>query len=126
MKKCDYCGKQISYSEQYCCDECSQKALKYYHFERKYKNIFGFFNIICAISVMAACFLSLLLSAKIGYIVSGAALTLLGAAVVAFPMPTLNQIKKQKIQKAVFSTRIIGGIISFSGICLLIVGLFVV
>lgn len=30
MKKCEFCGKQISYFDQYCDDECHIKANKFY------------------------------------------------------------------------------------------------
>ena len=64
MKKCDYCGKLISNFEMYCCDECERSALRYYKNEKRFKNIFGFFNVLCIVSVLIFCFVSLLFSKK--------------------------------------------------------------
>ncbi len=124
MKKCDYCGKEISNFEQYCCDLCEQNALRYYQNEKKFRNIFGFFNVLCIVSIMIFCFVALLFSARIAMIGAGICLAVLGAAVAVFPMPTLNQISRFKIKKAVFTTRIAGAIMSVAGCLLLICGIF--
>ena len=123
MKRCDYCGKEISYHLQYCCDECSENALNFYKNEKRFKNIFGFINVISIVSLMIACFIALLFSAKIALITAGIALLVMGIGVFSFPMPTLNQLKKQKIKKAIFSTRIIGIILAVLGIVLFIFGI---
>lgn len=123
MKQCDYCGQEITYDLQYCCEQCESNALKYYKNEKRFRNIFGFINAVSIICVMIACFMALLFSTKIAMITAGIALIILGFAVFIFPMPTLNQIKKQKIKKAIFSTKIIGIILSLLGISLLINGI---
>ena len=123
MKRCDYCGQEITYDLQYCCEQCNDNALKYYKNEKRFRNIFGFINAVSIISVMIACFIALLFSVKIALITAGTVLIILGLAVFIFPMPTLNQIKKQKIKKALLSTKIIGIILAVLGIALLINGI---
>jgi len=123
MKQCDYCGKEITYAQLYCCEQCNENALRYYKNEKRFKNIFGFINVISIIALMIACFIALLFSAKIAMISAGISLVVMGLAVFIFPMPTLNQIKKQKIKKAIFSTKIIGIILAILGIVLLICGI---
>ena len=123
MKKCDYCGKEISNFDMYCCDMCKQKALKYYKNEKKFRNVFGFFDIICIVSILIFCFAALLFSAKVALIGSGISLVVLGLAVILFPMPTLNQISRFKIKKAVFSTRLCGVVLLSLGCVLFVVGI---
>ena len=121
MKKCDYCGKQISYSEQYCSGECESNALKYYRLESKHKGIFGAINIICIVSIVFACFAGLIVSPKIGGAAVSACLAVLGITVIALPMATLNLIKKLKIKKAVLITRIFGAFLVALGILVLVI-----
>ncbi|MCR5636304.1 MAG: hypothetical protein K6F76_03880 [Clostridiales bacterium] len=123
MKKCDYCGKEISNFEMYCCDMCEQKALKYYKNEKKFRNIFGFFDVVCIVSILIFCFAALLFSAKVALIGSGVSLVVLGLAVAVFPMPTLNQISRFKIKKAVFTTRLCGFILIGFGCVLFALGI---
>ncbi len=123
MKKCDYCGKEISNFEMYCCDMCEQKALKYYKNEKKYRNVFGFFDVICIVSILIFCFTALLFSAKVALTGSGVSLVVLGLAVAVFPMPTLNQISRFKIKKAVFTTRLCGLILIALGCVLFVLGI---
>ena len=37
MKKCEYCAKEISYHEMYCCYECQNSANKYYDLKDKFQ-----------------------------------------------------------------------------------------
>ena len=123
MKKCDYCGKEISNFEMYCCDMCEQKSLKYYKNEKKFRNIFGFFDVVCIVSILIFCFAALLFSVKIALMGSGISLVILGIAVTVFPMPTLNQISRFKIKKAVFSTRLCGIVLFALGCVLFVLGI---
>ncbi len=46
MKKCDFCAKEISYYDQYCNEECEQKALRYYAMVERYAKLFMIVNTI--------------------------------------------------------------------------------
>lgn len=118
MKKCDYCGKEISYFEQYCCDDCQRKANDFYEFRDKYTKIFSILNIIGVFGIPVGIFLFSMVNA-VGATLVAFALTLLGITITLLPFPADNMISKSKIQKAVQQTRIIGiallvlGIIAF-------------
>ena len=47
MKKCEFCGKQISYFDQYCDDECHIKANKFYEKGERFGKLFAVINMIC-------------------------------------------------------------------------------
>ena len=46
MKKCEFCGKQISYFDQYCDDECHIKANKFYEKGERFGKLFAVINMI--------------------------------------------------------------------------------
>lgn len=107
MKKCDYCGKEISYFDQYCCDDCQREANNFYEFRDKYTKIFSILNIIGVFGIPVGIFLFSFANG-LGATIISLALTLLGIAITLMPFPAENMISKNKIQKAVKQTRIIG------------------
>ena len=44
MKKCEFCGKEISYFDMYCQDECQENANKFYDLRDKYGKLFAFLD----------------------------------------------------------------------------------
>lgn len=51
MKKCEFCGKQISYFDQYCDDECHIKANKFYEKGERFGKLFAVINMICVFGI---------------------------------------------------------------------------
>ena len=102
MKQCEYCGKEISYHELYCSDDCQIKANRFY--ERR-------FGIPVGLFLMS--FLKLL-----GTVVASGSCIVLGLMLLIFPLPTEGMIKKYKIIKAVKIVRILG-------IAVIALGLFI-
>ncbi len=115
MKKCDYCGKEISYMEQYCDENCHRKALKYYDLQGKFSKLFSFINIICIFGIPIGLFLFSFAS-DIGWTLLSASLVLEGLIIVILPFPVENMVTSLKIKKAMNVTRIIGAVILLLGI----------
>lgn len=118
MKKCEYCGKEISYFDQYCNEDCQREANKFYEFQEKYTKIFSVLNCIGVFGIPVGIFLFSFAN-SVGATIVSVSLLILGIAVSLMPFPTENMLSKRKIEKAVKTTRIIGlillalGVISF-------------
>ena len=119
MKKCDYCAKEISYFDQYCCDECQKKAIEFYDMQEKYAKIFSVINGICVFAIPIGLFV-LSFTARIGFSMIALATFILGLMIILLPFPVENMISSMKIKKAVKVTRIIGLALLIVGIALLI------
>ena len=123
MKRCNYCGKEISYFEQYCSEECQYKANQFYE---KRERFTGVFSVLCAVCVLAIgigifVFSFLKTAGTIAVVTSCLILALL---LFFLPFPTEGMIEKQKIEKAVKQTRIISYVVLGFGIIFLIFSLF--
>ena len=57
MKKCEFCGKQISYFDQYCDDECHIKANKFYEKGERFGKLFAVINMICVFGIPIGLFM---------------------------------------------------------------------
>lgn len=123
MKKCGFCGKEITYHQQYCCDECQINANKYYEKSEKFAKFFYVISMICLIGIPIGLFLLSIFKLP-GAIIASACCLVLGILIILVPMPTEGMIKKNKIQKAVFLTRIFGFCVIALGI--LIMGLMLI
>ena len=119
MKRCDYCGKEISYFDQYCNEECHAKANKFYEKRERFTNVF---SILCAVSVMAVALGLFIFSFlhDFGTIMGVGSCTVLAVLLYLLPFPTDDMISKHKIQKAVKITRIVSYIVFGIGIAFLI------
>lgn len=119
MKRCDYCGKEISYFDQYCNEECHAKANKFYEKRERFTNVF---SILCAVSVMAVALGLFIFSFlhDFGTIMVVGSCTVLAVLLYLLPFPTDDMISKHKIQKAVKITRIVSYIVFGIGIVFLI------
>lgn len=115
MKKCEYCGKEISYFDMYCGDECQKKACKFYDLRDKYGKIFTFFDAIFVFMIPIGVFIGSVIGGfadamiVIGFIGLGIMLNIL-------PFPTESMIKKHKIHKSMNMCRIFGLILIVIGI----------
>lgn len=119
MKKCDYCGKEISYMEQYCDENCQRNALKYYDLQEKYAKLFSFINIICVFGIPIGIFISTF-AASIGFTLLSFSVAVEGLIIVILPFPVENMITSMKIKKAMNVTRLIGAGFLILGIILII------
>lgn len=122
MKRCDYCGKEISYFDQYCNEECHAKANKFYEKRERFTNVF---SILCAVSVMAVAIGLFIFSFShdLGTIMVVGSCTVLAALLFLLPFPTDDMLSKHKIKKAVKITRIVSYIVLGIGIVFLIFSL---
>lgn len=118
MKKCEFCGKQISYFDQYCDDECHIKANKFYEKGERFGKVFSIINGICVFGIPVGLFL-ISFSRSVGLTVALASCIILGIMLIILPFPTENMISKFKIQKAVKITRIIGCAVIFLGLLII-------
>lgn len=124
MKKCDYCAKEISYMEQYCCEDCQRKTIKFYDFQEKFTKLFSIINCICVFTIPVGLFMFSLVR-EIGASMIAFALTILGITVYLLPFPTENMISKFKLKKAVKICKIIGAVIFIVGIILVILNFII-
>ena len=123
MKKCDYCAKEISYDDMYCCDECEKLTKQYYERSDRFAKPFSMINVVCLFGVMAGLFL-FPMAKPFGAGLSIVCCAALGILLLLLPFPTESMIKKFKIQKAIRITRYVGLEMMFLGA--LIAGLLVI
>lgn len=123
MKKCDYCAKEISYFDQYCCEECEKKAIDFYYMRDKYTKLFSGLSIIGVFMMPVGIFLSAF-SFGIGAWIVTAALIILGATVFFLPFPVENMIEKMKLKKALNVTRGLGIALFAAGIIIAVIKIF--
>ena len=117
MKKCDYCGKEITYMEQYCCDRCQKKAIQFYERIEKFQKVFSIVNAVCVMAIPVGFFLYSMVK-DVGFGMVAFAVTMLGITISLLPFPVENMINSLKIRKAEFITRMIGFVLLALGIAL--------
>jgi predicted nucleic acid-binding Zn ribbon protein/uncharacterized protein YjeT (DUF2065 family) len=120
MKKCDYCGKEISYMEQYCDENCHRNALKYYELHEKFSKLFSFINIVCIFGIPVGLFI-LSFAPDVGFSLLSFSVAIEGLIIVLLPFPVENMITSMKIKKAINVTRLIGAAFLILGIALIII-----
>lgn len=115
MKKCEYCGKEISYYDMYCSDECQNKTNKFYDLRDNYGKLFTFFDTIFVFLIPIGVFLGTLVGGMgDAMIVTG--FVGLGLMLLLLPFPTESMIRKHKILKAKKLCRIFGLVLIAIGI----------
>ena len=122
MKKCDYCAKEISYHEMYCCDECRDSSFAFFDKREKFQKLFSVINGIFVLGIGICIFLYSFMP-QVGLIGGGSCMTILGVMYLFLPFPPEIFIHKQKLKKAIFITRIIAGVILALGVGVLIYGI---
>lgn len=119
MKKCEYCGKEISYHQQYCDEKCENNAISFYEKRDNFTKIFAVLNGIFVMCIGIGIFV-FSFSHMTGSIMVTTALLVLGIVYLCLPFPAEIMIHKYKLKKAVFITRIIGLSVLLLGILALI------
>lgn len=122
MKKCDYCGKEISYFEQYCNEDCHINANKFYEKREKFTGLFSILCGVCVVAVAIGIFTFSFLR-EIGTITVVGSCVTLSLLLFFLPFPTEDMISKHKIKKAVKLTRIVSYVVLGMGIAFLIFSL---
>lgn len=125
MKKCDYCAKEITYFEQYCCEECERKTVRYHLFNERFSKLFLIVNTVCVFGIPIGLFLASFSSA-VGGAVSVGSCFVLGVMLMVLPFPTESMIRKHKLKKAINISRIFGGAVILLGVAILMLLLFVI
>ena len=120
MKKCDYCAKEISYFDQYCCKECERRTVEFHERSTRFAKLFYVVNTICVFGIPVGLLLASF-STSVGIPIAAGACAVLGLMLILLPLPTEGMIKKHKLQKAIKISRLFGGAVI--GLGVLIVGL---
>lgn len=107
MKKCDYCAKEISYYEQYCCEECERRTVEYHERNQRFAKLFMIVNTVCVFGIPVGLFLASF-SAAVGLSVAVASCVVLGLMLILLPFPTEGMVRKHKLKKALSLSRIFG------------------
>ena len=123
MKKCDYCAKEISYFDQFCCEECQRRTIAFHRRAERFSKLFTVVNTICVFGIPVGLFLASFVPPA-GVTIATLSCTGLGLMLILLPFPTEGMIRKHKLQKAIKMSRIFGGIVI--GLGVLIVGLLFV
>ena len=100
MKKCEYCGKEISYHEMYCSDECQTETNKYYDLRDRFQKFYAVINGIFVIAIGICIFLYSFLR-DIGAIGGACSLLILGVMYFFLPFPPDVMIHKYQLKKSV-------------------------
>ncbi|HHZ06514.1 MAG TPA: DUF2116 family Zn-ribbon domain-containing protein [Clostridiales bacterium] len=124
MKKCEYCGKEISYQQQYCDDVCEQTAKRYYRTMRNKGKLFSVINFCCLLGLIIAGFWAVLSPSEIPAFLAGVVLILMGLLYFLLPFGTPEQIKKRQIKNNVNMIKTIGIAVFVIGVILIGCGLF--
>ncbi len=123
MKKCEFCAKEISYNEMYCCDECEKQTKLYYERSERFAKPFSMINVVCLFGVMGGMFI-FPMSKPFGAALSIICCAVLGVLLLLLPFPTESMIRRFKVQKAIKITRLVGVGMMFLGA--LIAGLLLI
>ncbi len=100
MKRCDYCGKEVSLNDFYCSTECEKKAVKHYESVNQNSKKFSIINVLSFFGI-AGSLIWTMFQANVGlYILSGVLLVVAGLFY-KYPFPTGNMTEKYKIEKSI-------------------------
>lgn len=125
LKKCEYCAKEISYHEIYCCDDCQTGANKFYDVRESISTIIGIINGISVMSIGIGFFVFSFFR-EVGAFMVAIPMVILGILFLLFPIPADVMIQKYKIQKSVKITRIIAMILLVVGIIATALAIFTI
>lgn len=119
VKKCEYCAKEISYHEMYCCDKCEEQAKRFFELREKYQKLFSVLNGIFVMAIGISIFLYSFLR-DAGCIAGSTSAMVLGLMYFFLPYPPDVMIQKYKLEKAIKITRIIAVVLFCLGLLVLI------
>lgn len=122
MKQCEYCGKEISYYDQYCSDECQKNAVDFYEKKEKYTGLFSVLCAVCVLSIGVGIFMFAFF-AEIGTAMVVGCCAVLALLLFFLPFPTDNMISKYKVKKAVKYTKYVALGVLLIGVAFLIFSL---
>lgn len=125
MKKCEYCAKEITYFEQYCCDDCQESVNKFNETRDRFSKLFSVVSFICVFGIPLG-LMVFSFARALGLLLSAGSCFAMGIVLFLLPFPAENMITKYKLKKAIKITRIIGVAVIGVGlaICLLSILLF--
>ena len=118
MKKCDYCAKEITYFEQYCCDECERSAVAFHERSERHSKLFLIVNTICVFGIPIGLFLGAF-KPIVGIPIASVSCAVLGVMLILLPFPTEGMVKKHKLKKAVKMCRVFGAVVIGLGVAIL-------
>ena len=125
LKKCEFCAKEISYHEMYCCDECQKNTNKFYEVRDKISKLIGVINGISVLSIGIGLFIFSMIR-EVGAYMVAIPTVILGILFLLFPIPADVMIQKLKLKKAIKITRIIAGVVLVLGIAATIFAIFTI
>ena len=123
MKKCEFCAKEISYHEIYCCDDCQTNANKFYDVRDRISKLIGIINGISVLSIGIGLFIFSMIR-EVGAYMVAIPTVILGILFLLFPIPADVMIQKFKLKKAIKITRIIAGVVLVLGIAAIFFAIF--
>ena len=101
LKKCEFCAKEITYHEIYCCDECQTKANKFYDIREKISTIMGIINGVSVMSIGIGLFIFSMIR-EVGAYMVAIPTVILGILFLLFPIPADVMIQKLKLIKKMY------------------------
>lgn len=122
MKKCEYCAKEISYHDLYCCEDCENKATEYFAKRAKLQTLISAVNIVGTCMIAVGIFLFAITN-LVGALLMATGSLSVGIMTLLLPCPTDNMIKKNKLKKAMSFVRLFSIVLFAFGIGALIVAL---
>ncbi|MBQ2943430.1 MAG: hypothetical protein IJD93_01840 [Ruminococcus sp.] len=122
MKKCEYCAKEISYHDLYCCEDCENKATEYFAKRAKLQALISAVNIVGTCIIAVGIFLFAITN-LVGALLMATGSLSVGIMTLLLPCPTDNMIKKNKLKKAMSFVRLFSIVLFAFGIGALIVAL---
>lgn len=123
MKKCEFCGKEISYHEMYCSDECQHHANTFYELRDKTQKGFSAINGVFVMAIGVCIFLYSIVP-SFGVVGGAVSMLILGFMYYFLPFPPDVMIKKYQLKKSIMITRIIAIVLMALGTLLLGLHLF--
>ncbi|MBQ2443778.1 MAG: DUF2116 family Zn-ribbon domain-containing protein [Clostridia bacterium] len=127
MKICEFCGKELDYDHAFCDEECENNTFIYYKKRKQFQTCFNVTSIICFAVIMLGTFIGLIAqNLKLGLIIVGSAVLLLGTVYIIIPYYGLDeQIRNKGIKTCLKTTRMISAAVLIVGAVCLTLGIIV-
>ena len=100
MKRCEFCGKEIDYSEMYCSKNCEEKTCNYYKLRQKIRLPINIAYVIATIGIALGVLFAPSKFSIWGFVGIAAGGLIGGLITVLLPTPTDYMLKKHKMMKA--------------------------